>query len=1438
MGENDYLLHAQDLVANRKGGLSGCFCCLCYCVRNIFMSCCGKLCGEREHKSRTIWIGTRSKEKFPRNVIRNQKYNFFTFIPLVLFEQFKFFLNLYFLVMALSQFIPDIKIGYLYTYWGPLGFVLTVTILREAIDDFRRFRRDREVNGQLYIKVTATGNVKVPSSDIRVGDLIIIEKNQRVPADLVLVRTTEENGACFVRTDQLDGETDWKLRLAMGMTQKLPSNDELFKIEAAVYVEKPQRDIHSFIGTVTRHDGEQTEDSLGIENTLWANTVVASGSAVGMVIYTGRETRSVMNNSQPRSKVGLLDIEINQLTKILFGSVLALALVMIILKGFQGPWYRYFFRYVLLFSYIIPISLRVNLDIGKAVYSWMIQRDKELPGTVVRSTTIPEELGRIVYLLSDKTGTLTQNEMIFKRLHVGTVSFGSDTFDKVAEHVRNAYAQSAAQAVNPKMRKTEMTRVLEATKALVLCHNVTPVWDETTEDIPNGGVKEVNLTSKNVVYQASSPDEVALVSWTESVGLTLDKRELTTMDVKTPQGAILSFAILQIFPFTSETKRMGVIVKDLQTGEITFYLKGADVVMQSVVQYNDWLDEECGNMAREGLRTLVVAKKILTDEQYQDFETRYNQAKISKQDRATKVTAVIESLERDMELLCLTGVEDKLQDKVRPTLELLRNAGIKVWMLTGDKLETATCIAKSSRLVARTQSVHIFKAVTTRTEAHLELNTFRRRNDSALIIKGDSLEVCLRFYELEFMELVCQCPAVVCCRCSPTQKAEVVRLLKQHTGKRTCAIGDGGNDVSMIQAADAGVGIVGKEGRQASLAADFSITQFSHVARLLIVHGRNSYKRSASLSQFVIHRGLIITTMQVIFSSVFYFASVSLYPGFLMVGYATVYTMFPVFSLVLDRDVTSNIALTFPELYKDLTKGRSLSYKTFFMWVLISIYQGGILMYGALLLFEDEFIHIVTISFTALILTELLMVALTVRTWHWLMVVAELFSLIVYMLSLFLLSDFFDTDFIMTWDFVWKVSLITVVSCFPLQKIGYTLITRLHFTTCIPRPVFQLDTMVSKCENQNCQWQNRKLLVDLFCILLGINSLIAANGLWVELPLIVSYLPEKWELPAYLTTIIQTANIGPILYVSAKFLWPKQVTEVRVIYGMLAVGCCSSFLMIWFWSNSIWILNDERSLPLFILTFFLALVDSVSSLVCLPFMALLQSHYVTSYMIGEGLSGFLPSMMALVQGVDEYTHCENITVFNSTLNQTEYRLEPLDANPNFSPEVFFAFLFAMMLLSSAGFIMLNYLPVAKREYVITNEEGTIGEKIPLDNQTNSHFKTSAIFLLALQGWVSALGYGIFPAIQSYSCLPYGSGPYHYAVVLSSIATPLATIVAVLIPYKQERVVSLLTVLATAISVFIMLTAIYSSKPPLVGTEAGNSLIVRITKLYPTIRARN
>ncbi|KAG5637700.1 hypothetical protein H0H81_003555 [Sphagnurus paluster] len=989
-----------------------------------------------------------------------------------------------------SRTVPFRPPGYIVTYIAPLAFVLFVTMGKEAYDDYKRNLRDREANSQKYLilerppddsSVLAREDAylhtrSVPSSSLRVGDLIHLEKNQRVPADLVLLRTSDASGTCFIRTDQLDGETDWKLRVAVPECQKL-EEPALIQLDAEIYADSPIKDIHSFIGTFTLNHPPQTDSTMGesapavspltVENVLWANTVLAAGSAVGFVVYTGPETRAVMNTSHPETKIGLLDLEINNLAKqvsqILCAVTFALSIVLVALNGFRGLWYIYVFRFLILFSSIIPISLRVNLDMGKTVYAQQIMNDNEIPNTIVRTSTLPEELGRIEYLLSDKTGTLTQNgmslfttcgddshrtaEMEMKKLHMGTMSYGFDSMDEVAHQLEVAFGTSEAHAhlrqgslatgaqLATRGRRDMSSRVRDVVLSLALCHNVTPV----------------NNDDGTVTYQASSPDEVAIVTWTQSIGLTLVFRDRTRIELETRGGIRLAFDVLDIFPFTSESKRMGIVVRDRQTGEITFLQKGADVVMARIVQRNDWLEEETANMAREGLRTLVMARKRLGSQLYAEFKARYHEASVRLDGRNEAMAAVVaEFLEHDLELLGLTGVEDKLQDDVKSTLELLRNAGIKIWMLTGDKIETARCIAISTKLVARNQYIHEIAKLKTSDEVRDQLEFLQSKLDCCLVIDGESLQLCLNLFKNEFIEIATKLSAVVACRCSPTQKADVARLIRKHTKKRVCCIGDGGNDVSMIQAADVGVGIVGKEGKQASLAADFSVTQFSFLTKLLLWHGRNSYRRSAKLAQFVIHRGLIISIMQAVFSAIFYFAPIALYQGWLMVGYATVYTMAPVFSLVLDRDVNEDLALLYPELYKELTKGRALSYKTFFQWLMISLYQGALpenfgwshklsshllgasIMIMSLVLFENEFLHIVSISFTALILNELIMVALEITTWHIYMVISEVATLFFYIISIAFLPEYFDTSFVVSVVFAWKLAVLVTISALPL----------------------------------------------------------------------------------------------------------------------------------------------------------------------------------------------------------------------------------------------------------------------------------------------------------------------------------------------------------------------------------------------------------------------
>ena len=411
----------------------------------------------KEAGPRHILIGA-PNASFARNVTRNQKYRAATFLPQVIVEQFKTFSNLYFLLVALSQLIPALKVGFLFTYVAPLVFVLTITVVKEGYDDFQRYKRDAAANSQMYRVLSPSGAItQLPSGRLQCGHVVLLSANDRVPADMLLLRTPEKAGAVFIRTDQLDGETDWKLKHAPSLTQCLPSDQHLASRSLSLQAEAPSLEIYKFSGLlncggggsssigsdgdadtscVADGDGDgggaggaqaAEQESLSIENVLWCNTVLCSSAAVGCVIYTGADTRAAMNTSLPSLKTGACEEEINASAKLLFVMSMALSGVMTALKGGGGTWIETLFRFVILFSSIIPISLRVNMDMSKTFHSLVIGRDSAIAGTVVRNSSIPEELGRISYLLTDKTGTLTQNDMVLKKIHLGDAVFSCDS---------------------------------------------------------------------------------------------------------------------------------------------------------------------------------------------------------------------------------------------------------------------------------------------------------------------------------------------------------------------------------------------------------------------------------------------------------------------------------------------------------------------------------------------------------------------------------------------------------------------------------------------------------------------------------------------------------------------------------------------------------------------------------------------------------------------------------------------------------------------------------------------------------------------------------------------------------------------------------------------------------------------------------------------------
>ena len=1006
------------------------------------------------------------------NKEENNKYNVITFFPITLFNQFRQFGNFFYLLMSISQFFPELAVGFLFTYIAPLAFVIAVSMGKELYDDINRRIQDKKTNSAKITVIVPSADkssiqlTQKDASQLQIGDIIELKKDSRVPADIIVLKTFNEaeDNQAFIRTDQLDGETDWKLRKAPGVTQAM-NEIQFFTSDAFAEYEPPSKLIYNFQGVIQckTEDGEKKEP-LNLENTMWASTVVASKKVIGIVIYTGKETRAKMNSSSPKVKIGILDNEINRLNIYLFVITFIVAFIIASAKGFQNKFIFNFIKYIILFCAIIPISLRVNLDVSKTYFSVIINRDKDIPGTIARNSTIPEELGRISYVFSDKTGTLTKNEMIFKIIAMETEIFAEDKFEDLkgivldeckdydaplldlvksessgSEEIESSTISiSSSQSTEVKKKKRihrhRSKLIRDTITAMCLCNNVTPVADDND---PN-----------KMTYQASSPDEVALVKFAVTLNMRLVGR--TDKEIKLTDAAdnTEEFEVLANFPFSSDTKRMGIILKNKKHGHIIYYLKGAENVMMRFVkdEYVNYIAENAENLATKGLRTLVLSQKLIPQDYFDKWNKEYEEAKTSMEDRQQKIADVVSKLENNMDFLCVTGVEDLLQDDVATTIDNLRNAGMKVWMLTGDKVETATCISISAGLKAKTHKIYTIKNDEIKSEAKNEekppenvllskFEEYKRKihiDPHLFIIDGDTLDLALKNCEKDFFETAMLAPSVVCCRCSPTQKRIIVKTIKKYTDARTAAVGDGGNDVAMIQEADVGIGIVGKEGLQASLAADYSIMEFRSLNMLLLWFGRIAYKNTSMMSNFIIHRGLIIAFNQFIFSCIFYFNPVPLYSGFLSFGYSTIFTSLPCICVLLDQDVNKNNVLTFPTLYKILLKGRELNLKSFLFWLFKSIFQAFIIMFGSIILFEDTiFLKIVTVTFTALIYLEVLNVYLEINKYHWFMGVSFGATLLVYLLTIGLLNNYLDIYFIFEWGTFFKIPLIAVISWAP-----------------------------------------------------------------------------------------------------------------------------------------------------------------------------------------------------------------------------------------------------------------------------------------------------------------------------------------------------------------------------------------------------------------------
>lgn len=359
-------------------------------------------------------------------------------------------------------------------------------------------------------------------------------------------------------------------------------------------------------------------------------------------------------------------------------------------------------------------------------------------------------------------------------------------------------------------------------------------------------------------------------------------------------------------------------------------------------------------------------------------------------------------------------------------------------------------------------------------------------------------------------------------------------------------------------------------------------------------------------------------------------------------------------------------------------------------------------------------------------------------------------------------------------------------------------------------------------------FKNRSLIVDLLAICFGIGTWLGVNGTFIQLPLLVNEAPEGWSLPSYLSVMVQIGNLGPLLYTLYQKYSPWKLNDGWTIQAVLAVGTVSCILTAFFYSRTASVFGNDHSVALFVLTIFTALNACTSSVLFMPYMGRFKEQYMVTFFIGEGLSGLLPSVTALIQGIGDSGKCVLVNVTETGEEIYELQKEP----PLFDTKVFFLILFALMVLSYVGYTLLNTLPVARREYAeVTVAKGNnyaYNQDESAPNKIQKLSRTQYTCLLLLIGTISMFANGIFGSIQSYSSAPYGQKAYHLSATLSVIANPVACFMAMFLQFTSLRVIYTLATIAGVLISYVFTAAVLSPYPPLYDQTIGIVLVVSIT----------
>ncbi|OAO16472.1 phospholipid-transporting atpase [Blastocystis sp. ATCC 50177/Nand II] len=933
-------------------------------------------------KVRSILVNRECKE-FGDNTIHNTKYHWWSFLFVTIFQQIEQPLNAYFILESFLELFPVISSYNPLATWIPILVIFAITCVREAAEDINRYKRDKQANNRLVRVLRGDLLVEVKSKDLHVGDIVYVEDGDEIPCDMVVLYTSESNGNCYIQTMNIDGETCLKLRRAPAPLQTALHGDSLEAIQhhlnttrIAVDYESPNAHVYQFNGRLTLNN--TTEVSLSSSNLLLQVTRLQNTRYLfGAVVYTGNETKFGQNKIKPKLKLAPSD----RISSVFVVAILCFHLLLVVILSPIGvylnedvpywylernlPYIRMIIplRFLLLNAGMVPSTLKVLLELIKVAYVAFIHHDehfnrKDTPEDErvhCNSMSLCETLGNVRFLLTDKTGTLTRNELVLREMAVGeeTLSIpphAGETYDYQEPHVQWSDR-------TPKMLEVELER------CVLLCNSC--------------------VLDRGVLF-SDNPDEVALLRGARESGSVLLQKHDEKVEIRVGGGQPEAWRLLRVIAFSSDRKRMSVVAKNEKTGVIRVYAKGADdcifsLCAEGTVEVADpsinplvnasadaptkpstdaptnpstdastnpstgtstpritvevaaekaKLKKKVEQLTQLGRRTLVAAVRTLSEAEWAAMDAAIAKAECVIHEREAAIAEAVTVVEQNLVPVGVTGIEDTLRDNVKETISYFLDCGIQCWLVTGDQMRTAVHTSDNCGLLSLAHPENIVlvdgegrDAVLSKLAALHDRVQKEDPSQLSVVITGYALTLCMDPTLLgatatpNFFKDAIRCKAVICCRITPKQKADIVAHVKKASGRVVMAVGDGGNDVSMLLQSDCGVALRGKEGQQAALAGDFVVNEFHQLRRLLCVHGVNNYSRSWSLTTYSVFKSILLCATQTVYCFFTLFSGTSLFNAWYLFIYS-IALFIPILSLITKRIFPDEQLLNNPRIYR------------------------------------------------------------------------------------------------------------------------------------------------------------------------------------------------------------------------------------------------------------------------------------------------------------------------------------------------------------------------------------------------------------------------------------------------------------------------------------------------------------------------------------------